>query len=192
MRCATHSSVVFAEEDIVIELKTRGTLEKIARLLEAVVYPLSKGLSVVSMVAVCAMMFLVVADVFMRRALNQPILGSYEIGKVLLTIVAFCAAAYIMTIKGHVIVDILIRLYPKKLQVVISGIALVLSLAIIGLICWQSVIYGVYMLQVGERSVLLRIPTYPFIFVVAFGSAVLFLVILVQFLYILGGKDGTA
>ncbi len=164
-------------------------LIKLASSLEKVIYTLSRWLSILSMVAATIMMFLVTVDVFMRRALNRPILGSYEIGKELLVIVVFCGVAYVMTVKGHVMVDTLTRLYPRRLQVVVAGIAHFLSLLIIALISWQSAAYGFEMFRVGETSVLLRIVFYPFIFVVAFGSAVLFLVILVQFIYALGGVD---
>ena len=157
--------------------------------IERVIYPFSKGISILSMVAACVMMFLVTVDVFMRRVFNQPIFGAYEIGKVLLVIVVFCGVAYVMTVKGHVVVDTLARLYPKRLQTVVSGIAYFLSLIIVALISWQSALYGLEMLRVGETSVLLRILVSPFIFIVAFGSAVLFLVILVQFIYILAGVD---
>ena len=60
------------------------TLKKLGFSLEKVIYPFSKGISILSMIAAVAMMLLVTADIFMRRALNQPIFGAYEIGKVLL------------------------------------------------------------------------------------------------------------
>ncbi len=171
-------------------MKQSGTgrgLVKLGFSLERVIYPFSKGISILSMIAACAMMFLVTADIFMRRALNQPIFGAYEIGKVLLVIVVFCGVAYVMSVRGHVMVDTLVRLYSRKLQMAVSGIAYFLSLIIVALISWQSAVYGLDMLRVGETTVLLRILISPFIFVVAFGSAVLFLVILVQFIYILAG-----
>ena len=171
-------------------MKQSGTGRRLVKLgfsLERVIFPFSKGISVLSMIAACMMMLLVTVDVFMRRALNQPIFGAYEIGKVLLVIVVFCGVAYVMSVKGHVVVDTLVRLYPKKLQIAVAGIAYFLSLIIVALISWQSAVYGLDMVRVGETTVLLRILVSPFIFVVAFGSAVLFLVILVQFIYILAG-----
>ena len=162
-------------------------LVKLGFSLERVIYPFSRGITVLSMIAAVAMMLLVTVDVFMRRALNQPIFGAYEIGKVLLVIVVFCGVAYVMSVKGHVMVDTLVRLYPKKLQIAVARIAYFLSLIIVALISWQSAVYGLDMVRVGETTVLLRILVSPFIFVVAFGSAVLFLVILVQFIYTLAG-----
>jgi len=173
-------------------MKQSGTgraLIKLGFSLERVIYPFSKGISILSMIAACVMMFLVTVDVFMRRALNQPIFGAYEVGKVLLVIVVFCGVAYVMSVKGHVVVDTLTRLYPQRLQKVISGIAYFLSLIIVALISWQSAVYGLDMLRLGETSVLLRILVSPFIFIVAFGSAVLFLVLLVQFIHVLAGVD---
>ena len=164
-------------------------LMKLGFSLERVIYPFSRGISILSMIAAMGMMFLVTVDVFMRRVLNAPILGSYEIGKVLLVMVVFFGVAYVMSVKGHVAVDTLVRLYPRRLQKVVSGIAHFLSLAIVALISWQSTVYGLEMLRAGETSVLLRIIVSPFIFFVAFGSAVLFLVILVQFIYTLAGVE---
>jgi len=141
------------------------------------------------MVATVAMMFLVTIDVFMRRALNNPILGSYEVGKILLVIVVFFSVAWVMAVRGHVFVDSLTRLYPPKLKKISAVLANFLSLLIVALICWQSFVYGVDMVRVGETSVLLRILVGPFILIVAFGSALLFLVILVQFIYTLAGVE---
>ena len=141
------------------------------------------------MIASMLMMFLVTTDVFMRRVLNSPIFGSYEIGKVLLSIIVFCAVAYVMSVKGHVMVDTLTRLYPKSIRTVVASITYFLCLIIVALISWQSAVYGLNMMEIGERSVLLRIPVSPFIFIVAFGSAVFFFVILVQFIYAIAGID---
>jgi len=173
---------------------SKRTLRENIHLFESKLKTFTRWISFVAMLAAVIMMFLVVADVFMRRFFNMPILGSNEIQRILLTMVIFFSVAYVMSIKGHVIVDTLTRLYPKKIQVAASAIAMFLSMLIIAAISWQTALYGMEALEIGERSVLLRIPTSPFIFVVAFGSALLFLVILAQFLSIIVGKnskDGT-
>jgi TRAP-type C4-dicarboxylate transport system permease small subunit len=170
----------------------KNKLEKLGLSLERVIYPLSRYLSFVSMIASLIMMFLVTADVFLRRFLNSPIFGAYEIGKILLSILVFCGVAYVMSEKGHVVVDTLTRLYPKRIQRTVYAVSYFLSMIIVALISWQSVAYGLAMLRIGETSVLLRILYAPFIFIVAFGSALLFLVILVQFIYAIAGVDEKA
>ena len=171
------------------EPETGGTIRKAARVLERLIYPLARWVSYIAMAATVAMMFLVTIDVFMRRALNNPILGSYEVGKILLVIVVFFSVAWVMAVRGHVFVDSLTRLYPPKLKKISAVLANFLSLLIVALICWQSFVYGVDMVRVGETSVLLRILVGPFILIVAFGSALFFLVILVQFVYTLAGVE---
>ena len=156
---------------------------KLVTNLAGVVYPLSRWLSYASMVACAGMMLVIAADVFMRRVFNSPIFGAYDVIKVLLVLIVFCAVAYVMTVKEHVIVDTLIRLYPRKLKRVAGTISYLLNMLILAVICWQSLLYGISMLHAGEKLVLLQIPISPFIFVVSFGYAVFFLVALVQFIF---------
>ena len=136
------------------------------------------------MIATAIVMVLVTVDVLMRRLLDMPIRGSFEISTYLLVIIVFCAIACVMTVQGHVVVDVFTSRYPQRFQRALSVIALFLSLIIVGLICWGSIQLGLSQLRVGESSVLLKIPAAPFIFVLAFGSALLFLVIIIQFIRI--------
>jgi len=94
-----------------------------------------------------------------------------------------------MTVRGHIVVDSITRLYPRKLNSMVTGFTQILSMIILALICWQSISYGLTMLQAGENMVLLRISVSPFIFIVAFGCALFFLVVLVQFIFTLAGID---
>lgn len=135
-----------------------------------------------SIAAAAIMMTLTTVDVLMRRLANMPIKGSFEVATSLLVVMVFCSVAYVMTVNGHVVVDVFTNKYPKIFQKPLSAIALVLSMLIVALISWGSVRLGMDQYSVGEASVLLSIPVAPFVFVVAFGSALLFLVILVQFI----------
>ena len=96
-----------------------------------------------------------------------------------------------MTERGHIAVDIISSKYPRRLSAVMSSFALFCSMIIVGLICWGSIRFGLDQYRVGEASVLLRLPVAPFVFVLAFGSALLTLVILIQFINSFGGsKEG--
>jgi TRAP-type transport system small permease protein len=164
---------------------------KLTSLLAKVVFSLSRWLSILSMTATALMMFVIAADVFMRRVFNSPIFGAYDVIKVFLVITVFCAVAYVMMVKEHVIVDSLTRLYPGKIKRIVNAVVQLLNLAILAVIAWQSFSYALSMWRVGENLVLLKIPISPFIFVVAFGYAIFFLVVLVQFIFTLAGVDET-
>ena len=123
-------------------------LVKFASALAKIIYPVSRWLSSVSILAAAAMMLVIAADVFMRRAFNSPIFGSYDIIKVLLVIIVFCAVAYVMRDREHIVVDSITRLYPHRLKKAVTGISQFLSMVILVLICWQTVNYGLDMFRV--------------------------------------------
>ena len=150
------------------------------RVVEGPIYRFSGWLTIVSAITVLTIMVLVTADVLMRRFLNMPIKGSYEVSSVLLVVLFSCCVAWVMKEKGHIVVDLITRTYPQKLREVIRGIALFFSLIIVGIICWGCVRFALRDFRIGTESILIGIPTAPFISVLAFGSAILFLVILVQ------------
>ena len=136
------------------------------------------------MIAAAIIMVLTTVDVLMRRLFDFPIKGSFELSDYLLVVVVFCSVAYVMTVKGHIIVDVFTNKYPQRFSSALSFISLILSLIMVGLIGWGSFRYGLQQLAVGEASPLLGIPAAPFIFVIAFGSALFLLVIIIQFIRI--------
>jgi TRAP-type C4-dicarboxylate transport system permease small subunit len=165
------------------------TLVKSAAALAIIIYPLSRWLSFISMIATVAMMLVVTADVFMRRAFNSPIFGAFDVIKILLVIIVFCAISHVMRVREHIVVDSITRLYPQKYNRVVNGVAYLFSMVILALMCWQSFRYGLAMVRVGEKLVLLKIAMSPFIFTVAFGYAIFFLVVMVQWIIALAGAD---
>jgi len=161
------------------------------RAVEGPIYRFSRWVTILSAMAALIIMLLVTVDVLMRRFLNMPITGSFEISCSLLVVIVFCCVAWVMTERGHIVVDIITSKYPQRLGVVMSSFALFCSMIIVGLICWGSIRFGLEQARVGEASVLLRLPVAPFVFVLAFGSALLTLVILIQFINSFGGsKEG--
>jgi len=160
------------------------------RVVERPIYRFSNWLTIVSALALVIIMVLTTADVLSRRFLNKPLTGSFEITTSLLVVVVFCSVAWVMTEHGHVVVDIFSDRYPKKVREMVTRIALFLSMITLGLICWGSINFGMNEYKIGDASVLLRLPMAPFIFTLAFGSALFGLVILIQFINtFIGSKE---
>jgi TRAP-type C4-dicarboxylate transport system permease small subunit len=136
------------------------------------------------MAAAAIVMSLTTADVLVRRFLDTTIKGSFEISTNLLIVIVFCSVAYVMSVHGHVVVDVFTDRYPRSFQRPLTFIALLLSLIAVALICWGSIKLGLEQYRVGESSVLLSIPVAPFVFIMAFGSGLLFIVIMIQFVRI--------
>jgi TRAP-type C4-dicarboxylate transport system permease small subunit len=87
-------------------------------------------------------------------------------------ILVFAFLAYSQSQKAHVSVDLLVRRFPEKLQVVIELFNHSICLILMALITWMGFKKALELKEVGEASPNLQIPDYPFVFFLAFGCAV--------------------
>lgn len=165
------------------------SLANIALSIDRVISPIVRWTSVLSMISLVAMMLLVTVDVILRRAFNSPIYGSYELEQLMLVFILYTAIAYIMSRRGHIVVNTLTIYFPKSLYSVVTGVAYFLCLILLSLIFWGTLHYGLSQLKVGETTWLLKLPVAPFIFIVAFGSILTFFATLFHFIYILAGVE---
>jgi TRAP-type C4-dicarboxylate transport system permease small subunit len=157
-------------------------LKKVANFLEKTLSLVSLRVSNFGVGVLLIMGLLVVVDVILRRAFNSPLSFSLEIIEIMLVVVVFFAVAYTGVLRGHVSIDVLVSRFPPKAQAITNVFIYFLSFGLFGIICWGSIIYGLHIRDIGQGTGILEIPYYPFVFVVAFGSLLLALVILSQLL----------
>ena len=157
-------------------------LTKIVNFLERTLSLISYRVSNLGQSVLMAMVLLVVADVVLRRAFNSPLPFSYELVEVMLVVAVFFAVAYTGTQKSHVGVDVLVSRFPPKAQAIVNAVIWLISTGLFGFVSWQSIAYGMRIWDIGQETAILGVPYYPFVFVVALGSILLALVLLVQFL----------
>jgi TRAP-type C4-dicarboxylate transport system permease small subunit len=133
----------------------------------------------IAQVAVVAMMLLVVANI-LGRFIGMSIFGTYDyVGFINAILVAF-AVAYCAVKKGHIQVEMVVTRFPGQVQKVIGIITGILSLGIFAVITWQLVILANDKWRGGELSMTALIPFHHYIYGVAFGCALLCLVILLE------------
>ena len=161
-------------------------LQKTSQAVGRVTIPLSRFLDRLGRVILGLMVLLITTDVVLRYFFNRPIKGSYELVEFMLVVLVYLGLAYTQTNKGHVSVSLFTnKLSPGALSVVHSATHL-LSLGIFVLITWRGIIQAQALRANGTTSDLLFIPTYPFMWVVVFGSALLCVIFLTDFLDALG------
>lgn len=129
--------------------------------------------------AVIVMMLLTCTDVILRL-FGHPILGTYEMIGFSGAIVISFALAYTSLEHGHIAVELLVDSLPKRLQALINAVNNLIGMALFSLIGWQSFVYAGDLLGSGEVSLTLQIPTYPFVYGISLGCALLCLVLLVD------------
>ena len=134
---------------------------------------------IVGGVALLALTFLATMNVALR-IFQVPVGGTYEVVSFLGAIVTAGALGYTQKRKDHIVVDILSGKFPAKVKRVLDQASFILILVFFSIVSWQTFVYGMRLLQTGERSETLKIAFYPFVFVVSLGFAVLALTILLD------------
>ncbi|MFC1885413.1 TRAP transporter small permease, partial [Thermodesulfobacteriota bacterium] len=112
------------------------------------------------------------------RFFRHPIFGSVEIVGFMATMAVVMALPYTEKLKGHVGVEILVRLLPKRKQAVVDLITGLLSLALFVIVTWRMLLYARTMQLSGEVSISLELPEYVIIYIASFCFLVLSMVIL--------------
>lgn len=123
--------------------------------------------------ALLFMMLLTTVDVAGRYLFNKPIIGVFEITEFLVLILIFSFIAYTQSQKGHVSVELLVMQFPRRWQIVIDLITHTICLALMALIMWMGIKRALHLKVVGETSPNLGVPTYPFVYFLALGCAIM-------------------
>ena len=118
------------------------------------------------------MMVLTISDVIGRYFFNSPVTGAYEITEVMMVTVIFLFIGYTQAEKGHISIDLVVRLLPKKVRTTIDIITHLLSLFIIILIAWMNILRCLELMRRNEVTAILYIPVSPFVLILAIGCLV--------------------
>lgn len=155
---------------------------KAAQGLSKAIYPVSRVLNSIGVVFLAVMMFLTAADVILRYVLNRPVTGAYELTEFMMAVVVAFGLAYTQLKKGHIIIEIVISRFPPRVQAVINSITCAVFLGLFALIAWRTIIRAESLRVGGFVSGALGIPTFPFVYLVALGSIILCLILIVNLL----------
>ncbi len=138
--------------------------------------------------ALIAMMLLTTTDVILR-IFKSTIPGTYEIVGLLGSMVISFSLAYTSIEKGHIAVEFLLQKLPKKVGNIIDFINSIIATILFGGIAWQCLQYGIELKKIGQVSMTVQMPTYPFVFGIAFGTLLLCPILLLQGIRILRGIE---
>jgi TRAP-type C4-dicarboxylate transport system permease small subunit len=132
---------------------------------------------VVGAACLVGMTFLTCADVI-GRFFRHPIFGSVEIVGFMATTAVAMALPYTDKIRGHVGVELVVRLLSDRKQTIIDICTRVLSLALFCIITWRMIVYAYDMQKSGEVSMNLEFPEYLVIYITSFCLLIFTFVIL--------------
>ena len=95
---------------------------------------------------------------------SSALIGSNEIVAVMLVTAVILGIAYAQTQRAHVNVNLITSRLSPKVQLVLDAITSLLSIGIFALVCWQTLEYFLYVLDMGRSSWTLSIAIAPFAF----------------------------
>ncbi len=146
---------------------------KPTHILSKILKSLSTYLAYIGAFSLFTMMCLTMADVAGRYLFNKPILGVFEITEFMVLVLIFSFLGYTQSRKSHVSVDLFMRHFPEKLKTLIEIVNHLACLALMALIAWMGVDKAFELMEAGEASPNLALPTYPFVFFLVLGCAVM-------------------
>jgi TRAP-type C4-dicarboxylate transport system permease small subunit len=123
---------------------------------------------------VVILMAMVVADIFGRKVLNNPVPMSYEVGAFMLVFIVFMGLAYSQRQKAHIRVEILTLRMPPKGRAIMDLFAYTLGILIYGAIFYETFKWSYHSFEIGEYVAgLINIPKWPSQFAMVFGALLL-------------------
>ncbi|MBA7541241.1 hypothetical protein ES705_33548 [subsurface metagenome] len=157
-------------------------IDKAADHLDRVLKPVSRVINGVGTGVLLAMVLLMGVNVVLRYAIRQPIPGTVEMEELMLVVLVFFGITYAAVQKRHVRVDLVLSKLPQSVRAVINSITSLISLGLCCLLVWRVVVYALEKWQLATQGIALKVLIAPFIFVAAFGAALLAIALLVEFL----------
>lgn len=137
------------------------TLVKILQLI-------ARFLSYFSIISTAVMVLMSVADVIARNFFGHPIIGATEIVQIFNVGTILAMGMGCMT-NQNVSVDFIMDALPDmprhRIQIAVN----VISIVVLGIVVWRSVVSAMDYMNKGYSYTLLGIPHWPFVLVVALG-----------------------
>lgn len=158
------------------------TLKRVVSIIDKALSTTTLRVSNFGQVVLIALVLLTVVHVTLRRAFHSPLSGTLEISQVMLVVVVFFSVAHCGVKKSHVSIDALLSRFPPRVQAIVNSITGLLGVLLFSAMGWGSIDTALRLMGTHRVTGILPIPIYPFYFVVAFGSLLLALVLLFQFI----------
>ncbi|MGI9570056.1 MAG: TRAP transporter small permease subunit, partial [Desulfobulbia bacterium] len=157
-------------------------LDNYIQVFEKVTFPICRFADYIGRAVLALMVILISLDVTLRYFFNMPIKGSYEVVQFMLAAIVFLGLGYVQKQKGHVSISLITSRLSASQNAVIGSATYLLCLVIFTLIGWRCIVQAEALRLSGSTSDVLSIPHFPFFWLAAFGSILICMVYIIDFL----------
>jgi len=164
---------------------------RLANSLKRVVEPTVTWVAALGAVTLGVMVVMLIVSVIMRKALNAPMKGIFEMTEFGMVLITFLCMSAQYFKPDAMVMETFVEMLPKRLQAMINSFIFLLDAAILGILSWQLFVYGLRVQKMGQVSKILEIPVPPFAYLGAACMLLLTLVFMMKFLFSLTvfGRD---
>jgi len=115
---------------------------------------------IISGFSIVALILLTLIGVVMRFALNNPLIWLEEIQFVLALQAAFWGASAAFRSNDHITIEVIVEMFPKKLQQFCEVVVTIVVLVALGLLTQQQFNRSADLFATGRTTNILHIPVY--------------------------------
>jgi|WetSurMetagenome_2_1015567.scaffolds.fasta_scaffold180931_2 TRAP-type transport system small permease protein len=171
-------------------VRSRIAIEKAIHPLEKTLSNISRAISWFGGLILVGIIALIVIDVTLRYVFNRPFSFTIEVVELALVVAVFSSILLCTFSRGHLVIDVLVARFSKRGQAITNAIMHFLCIGVCVIIAWRSIVYAIYLSEIGNVSTLLKMPLYPFALFIALCSCLMTLILLVDFFrYVFEGRQ---
>ncbi len=156
-------------------------------LLETINRQLNRTLLFTGGLFLLAMILLTCSNIFFRLVW-LPIRGTFELMGFFGAMITVLALAHTQRQRGHIAVDVLINRFSATTRKVLAIINSIICAVFFSMAAWHLADKAAVLRATGEITETLRIIYYPFIYIAAFGCAVLALEFVLDLIRLIPAK----
>ncbi len=153
------------------------TMNRLSRLLE----PVAFGILLFGGLGLIVSTFLGTADVVGTQMFGVPVPGATEITESTMVLIVFGALTYTQIRRSHIRVELLYMRVSARGQAAMDVFASLMAMLFFSLLLWQATNEALFSIQIDEATFgLVRLPLWPARIVLAAGTALLILQLLLD------------
>lgn len=148
---------------------------------------LSRFLNIIAGISLTFIMFLTVADVFLR-SFRRPIVGTYELVAFSGAVVIGFSIPFTSSMRGHIYVDFFILRFSHGIRKIFNIATRCVGIVLFLIIGLNVIKYGMNLYKSGEVSPTLQVPFFPIAYGVGICCFIQCLVLFSDIVKILGDE----
>jgi len=163
---------------------TAGRAPRAADLMQTlsrIIEPVALAILLIGGLGLIVSTLLGAADVIGTQAFGEPVPGALEITESTMVVIVFGALTYSQIRRSHIRVELLYARAGARAQAAMDVFSDLMGMLFFGLLLWQALNEAMFSLEIGESTFgLVRLPLWPARIVLAAGTALLLLQLLID------------